>query len=221
MNSIIYQEILAAAKEEENKIAVAIAKNYFGNERKSFYISSRKFTGNTDYTANQVFENDNNRVTYSYAGADANNLVVTISQRRGAGMMSAETGMEIDPAISDVPREKERIQSEQIENAVMQAFTQQAIAGTLPVSDAARVAQLVKTGKMQLMDAINQVHQEAQARQAAQVPAASPEAQPGLAAPGMGAESSPAPQGPGSVMEALQSLRGQPNITMKTKSAVG
>lgn len=219
------QEILAAGAEEENKIAVAIAKSYFGNEKKSFYITSRNFKGDTIYTPNQIFENDNNTVTYSYAGADANSLIVGISQRRGAGQMSAETGMEIDPMISDVEREKDRIQSEQIENAVMQGFTQQVIAGTVPVTDAAKVALYRATGKMSFMEALNKVHEEAQARQAQVAPAGAAETQPGLSMPGMGAEQPSAPQGDqgpglGSLLEALSSSNGRPNVTMKTKTGV-
>lgn len=48
---------------------------------------------------------------------------------------------------------------------------------------------LVKSNKMELAGAVEQVQQEAQQRQAEQVPVGAPEAQPGLAQPGMGAES--------------------------------
>ena len=66
------QEVLAASLTEENKIAISICRTYFGNDRRSFYISTGKTKGHVDYTPNKDFESDNNIVTYSYAGADAN-----------------------------------------------------------------------------------------------------------------------------------------------------
>lgn len=221
MNIQEAQEVFAAAAEEEIKISIAQQKAYFGNERKSFFISSSKFVGDVSYVPNQIFENDNCIVTYSYAGSDANSLVVSLSQRQGSGRMSAETAMEIDPMVSDVPREKARIKSEAVEAAVMAAFTQGVTSGEIPPVDAARVAMLVVTEKMEPMEAIIQVHKEAQARQATIAPAGAPEAQAGLGAPGMGAEQPTAPAAPMSAMEALSSLTGKSNSIMKTKTAVG
>ena len=50
---------------------------------------------------------------------------------------------------------------------------------------------LVKHDKQELAEAVETVQREAQERQAEIVPPESPEAQPGLALPGMGAESMP------------------------------
>ena len=70
------QELLAESLSEENKRAIAIAKTYFGDERRSFYVSFAGAKGHVDYVPNKDFESDDNVVTYSYAGSDANSLVV-------------------------------------------------------------------------------------------------------------------------------------------------
>lgn len=97
----------------------------------------------------------------------------------------------MDPLVDDVEEEHDRIIGESLEAAVLSSLQQQAAAGAIPPSDLARIMQLVLSNQVELADAIAQVHEEAQARQATTVePAApgSPEAQPGLAQPGAGAE---------------------------------
>jgi len=74
---------------------------------------------------------------------------------------------------------------------LLSAVQNQAAEGILPPGDLARIMDLVAHDKKELAEAVEQVQREAQERQAEQVPAMSPEAQPGLALPGMGAESMP------------------------------
>jgi predicted RNase H-like nuclease (RuvC/YqgF family) len=74
-------------------------------------------------------------------------------------------------------------------------ITAQAQSAQIAPHDVARMIQLVLAGK-EIEEAVDQVQQEAQQRQATQAPApdesqgqvTSPEAQPGLAQPGVGAE---------------------------------
>jgi hypothetical protein len=218
------QDVFAASLEEENKRAVAIAKNYFGNERKSFYISSNGFKGNVDYVANTIFENDNNVVTYSYSGADARGLIVELGQRIGLGTLSKQTAQEIDPMVSDPERELDRVTSEVINATILDSFKQQGAAGAIPISDMARIANLVKSDKKTLAQAIEQVQKEAQARQAAQVQPNSAEAQPGLAMPGMGAEAGTGAQpqqGQPSMTQMLSSLSGKQDGSLMSRGQVG
>jgi hypothetical protein len=64
------QLALAASLEQENRIAVAQAKAYFGNQRKSFFVTGAgKDNGPVDYVPNQVFETDVNVVSYPLAGS--------------------------------------------------------------------------------------------------------------------------------------------------------
>jgi hypothetical protein len=180
------QEILAASMQEENKRAIAIAKTYFGEQRRSFYVSRN--AKHVDYVPNKDFETDDNNVTYSYAGADANALVVGLGQRIGLGTMSKRSAQEVDPLIADPEREHDRVVQEALEQALLASVQQQAQAGTIPPSDLAKIMQIVVSDKLPLAEAIEKVNKLAQERQATAAPVGSPETQPGLGAPGMGME---------------------------------
>jgi hypothetical protein len=182
------QEILSASLEEENKRAVAISKSYFGNERKSFFISGRGVNAHVDYVPSKDFENDNNTVTYPHAGSDANSLVVGLGQRIGTGTISKRSAMEIDPMIADPELEHDRIISEALEMALLQSIQQQASQGAIIPSDLALISDMVGSDKESLADAVTKVHELAQKRQATAAPAASAPTQMGLGAPGQGAE---------------------------------
>jgi hypothetical protein len=180
------QEILAASMQEENKRAIAIAKTYFGEQRRSFYVSRN--AKHVDYIPNKDFETDDNNVTYSYAGADANALVVGLGQRIGLGTMSKRSAQEVDPLIADPEREHDRVVQEALEQALLASVQQQAQAGTIPPADLAKIMQIVVSDKLPLAEAIEKVNKMAQERQATAAPMGSPETQPGLSAPGMGME---------------------------------
>ena len=205
------QEVFAASLQEENKRAIAIAKTYFGNERKSFYVSGRGAKGHVDYVPNKDFEDDNNVVSYSHSGADANSLVVGLGQRIGIGIMSKQTAQEIDPFIADPELEKDRVISEGLEQALLQSIQTQASQGAIPPADVAAIAALVASDKMDLAEAVTKIHEEAQKRQATPAPAGAPETMPGLGAPGMGAEQpAQAPAGgPADLQGFLASLGGR------------
>lgn len=215
------QEIFSASLEAENKRAVAIAKTYFGNEKKSFYISTQNFKGSVDYVPNRDFETDNNIVTYSHSGADANALIVGLGQRKGLGMISTETAMQIDPMIADPAKEKDRVIAEQLENTLLQSIQAQAQQGIIPPADLAAIAGYVKTDKLTLAQAVAKVHADAQKRQATAAPAGAPETMPGLGAPGQGAEQPAAsPTAAPTIASVLSSLHGQPNATLTTSRKV-
>ena len=188
------QKTIARALEEENKIAIAQAKAYAGNKPKSFYVSIAKTKGKVDYTPNKHFTTDDNVVSYSQAGADINNLVIAGGQRLAMGTMSKASFMQIDPLVEDVESEKDAVVAEQLEASLLAGLQQQAAQGALPPADLARIMSLVKNDKADLAEAVEKVQREAQERQAQQVEPTSPEAQPGIAQPGMGAEASPTAQ---------------------------
>lgn len=180
------QEILAHSLQEENKRAIAIAKSYFGEQRRSFYVSRN--SKHADYVPNKDFETDENVVTYAYAGADANSLVVGLGQRIGIGTLSKRSAQEIDPLVADPEREHDRVVAEQLEAALLASVQQQAQQGVIPPADLAKIMNLVLTNKMDLAEAVEKVNREAQERQATAAPMGSPETMPGLGAPGMGME---------------------------------
>jgi hypothetical protein len=216
------QEILAQSLVEENKRAVAIAKTYFGNQRKSFYVSTGKRPGHVDYVPNRDFETDVNRVTYPHAGADANALVIGLGQRVGMGTLSTRSAMEIDPMIADPELEEDRIVAEGLQRSLLTSLEQQAAQGALPPHDLARIQVLVAGHTHTLAEAVDVVQKEAQARQATPAPEGTPETQPGIAQPDQGAEQ-PSIQPPGAsqtnLADLLNSLRRPTRETPQEKGA--
>ena len=65
--------------------------------------------------------------------------------------------------------------------------------GPYQPADLASLTKKVMVEKKTLFDAVSEVDEEARERQAQEVPPGAPEAMPGLAAPGMGAEAPMAP----------------------------
>lgn len=189
------QRVLSASLSAENCRAIAIDRGYH-DTAKSFYVSWYKAKGHVDYKPSELFDTDRNVVSYAHAGTDVNGLVVSGGQRVGMGTLSKRGFMELDPLIDDPESEFDRITAESLEFAMLQGLQAQASQGAIPPADLARIMELVKTDKADLAEAIQRAQREAQERQAAQVEAQSPEAQPGLAVPGAGAESTPIPEEP-------------------------
>tara|TARA_B100000131_G_scaffold128812_2_gene125658 strand:- start:511 stop:1290 length:780 start_codon:yes stop_codon:yes gene_type:complete len=187
------QRIMARSLQEENKLAVDMAKTYAGRKGKSFYVTTKNAKGRVDYTPNDNFDSTDNVVSYSQAGADINNLVIGGGQRVGMGTMSKRSFMAIDPLVEDPEFEHDSVIAEQLEQALLISIQQQASEGIIPPADLARIMELVSNDQMELAEAVDKVQREAQERQSTMVEATAPEAQPGLALPGMGAEAMGAP----------------------------
>jgi hypothetical protein len=203
------QKMLAASMQIENRRAIALAKAYAGNKSKSFYVSWKGAKGTVDYTPNKHFDTDNNIVVFSHPGTDVNQLVIGAGQRIGMGTLSKKSFMSLDPMVDDAESEHDTVISESLEAALLSSLQTQAAQGALPPSDLARIAELVRTDRAELADAVQQAQEEAQERQAQEVPEGSPELQPGLAQPGMGMEAQPAaPQGRPPLRELLAQVGG-------------
>lgn len=199
--------VLQTSMQHENAVAIAVDKGYHDTS-KSFYCGWAKAKGAVEYKPSELFDTDENLVSYAQAGTDVQGLVVSGGQRVGMGTLSKRSFMEMDPLIEDAESELDRIVSETVEQALGAGFLQQVTAGAVPVGDAARIAQLVRDDKMDLAAAIEKVQREAQERQAQMVEAQSPEAQPGLAQPGMGAEATAIPEKPMPSVDNLAQLLG-------------
>jgi len=204
------QSAFAQSLLEEDKIAIAIEKAYFGSQPKSFYLSGRS-GGKVDYTPNKLWESDYHTVAYSASGSDVNSLIVGLGQRLGTGLISKESARESDPLISDPELEHDRIVGESMEAALLSSIQAQAAdpQGPYQPADLAYLTKLVMVDNATLYDAVERTNTRAQQRQAAAVPPQAPEAQPGLAMPGMGAEQPTAPAGPPSMESLLSQLGGQ------------
>lgn len=201
-----YQEQNADSMVAENRRAVAVAKAYFGNQKKSFYISMKNAQGHVDYVPDEHFETSDNEVSYSMPGSDVNSMIVGIGQRVGLNMMSRKTGMWLDPLVDDPEFEHDQVVAEGLEGALLASLQQMASQGAIPPSDVASITQKVLEENKSLTQAVSETQEEAQERQSEQVEPGAPEAQPGIAQPGTGAESPESVQEPPQGMANLQRL---------------
>lgn len=181
-----HQELLAASLEEENKIAMEIAKAYWGDTPRTFQVPYTK--GPVTYTPNITFATTEHTVTQAYAGADTNGLVIEGGQRLAQKSMSLKTFMAIDPMITDPDSEHDEIIKEGIEQAFLTSIQTQAAdpAGPWQPLDLARLTELIYTGDLELYEAVQKVHAEAQATQQQSAEGQLPpeQGQPGLAMAG-------------------------------------
>jgi hypothetical protein len=200
----------------ENRLAIAVDKAYFGSRKKTVYLGSTETKRKDEYVPNDLWTTDRHEVASTHAGSDANQLTIGLLQLQGAGVLSRFSVMRKHPMIDNPELEHDRLQVETLEQALLGSVAQMATQGQLPPSDLARIMQLVRDDRMELAEAVLAAQQEAQARQAKQVEQTSPEAQPGLAVPGAGAEAATVPPvQPG--MRNLQSLLGATRlINMRT-----
>jgi len=203
------QETFANSLLHEDKIAIALEKAYWGEQPKTFFLSGRTTQGQESYTPNKVWQTDFHYVAYSAAGSDVNSLIIGLGQRLGVGLMSKESAREADPLITDPEFEKDRIVAESLESALLASIQQQAADpnGPYQPDDLAYIVQQVKSNKMELAEAIQAAQKRAQERQATPVEPGAPEAMPGLATPGMGAEQ-PVGPAPAEGIEGLLSQLG-------------
>jgi hypothetical protein len=205
------QKILAYARQEQDKIAIAVDKGYW-NTPKSFYVPWNGESERLDYTPQELWESDEHRVEYSHAGVDENGRTIEVGQLIGMGLISKEAARRMHPLIKDAELMETQSTNEALTEAVKAALQQQAQQPGANLADYVKIAQYVTQKGMDLLDAVVKVHEEAQQRQAQQtpegapdvVPPGSPQAQPGLAAPGQGAEAAAAIQPPPLSMQDLQ-----------------
>jgi hypothetical protein len=204
------QEIFANSIMEEDKIAIAIEKAYWGSSSKSFFLPGRATVGKVDYLPNKIWETDFHYVAYSAAGTDVNNLIIGLGQRVGTGLMSKESAREADPLISDPDMEHDRIVAEGVEAALLSSIQQQAAnpQGPYQPADLALLVKKVLGENKSLYDAVEEVDMAARERQAQEMPEGAPETMPGLAMPGMGAEAPVAGPPAGGIEALLAQLGG-------------
>lgn len=225
------QETLGLAYQEENRLAVAVARGYFGDSPKSFYVSWKGSKGPVDYTPNVHFENDNQVVSWPHAGSDVNSLIIGLGQRLGLDEISVQTAQELDPYIDDAEEERRRLAAQSVDKAFMASIDQAVAGGQVGPLELSKFAKKVLSGTDKFQ-AWNEIHEEIQQQQAQaqQTPdqggpePGSPEAQPGLMAPGQQAAlglpapgpaagvAAPAP-GVQHMQQLISSLKGAPRAS--------
>ncbi len=107
--------------------------------------------------------------------------------------------------VEDAEAEHDTVVAEQLEEALLSGLQQQAAAGTIPPGDLAAIMSMVRHDRADLAAAVEKVQRQAQERQAEAAGPTDPEAMPGIAAPGAGAESmvAAAAQNPAEGMRAM------------------
>jgi hypothetical protein len=194
-----HQDILAGSLYEENLVAIDTVKAYLPNATKTLLVADGD--GSVTYTPSETFSSVTHSVKYSYSGVSADGLVIEGLQRVGAGVLSNEAFMEVDPMVDDPVFEKGRITSEQLEKALLASIQQQAADPNSPYqpADFAWVIVQVRDKKRDLPSVIADLHEKKQKEQdqAAQGQLPPEQMQPGLAQAGApGTPQAAIPQGP-------------------------
>jgi len=159
------QETFAYALEEENEIAIALAKAYAGDTTKTIFVGTGNSSRAVTYTPNQVFTESDHVVSYPATGTDVNSLIIGLGQRVGLGIMSKQSAARLDPFIENAEAEHDRIIAEGLEQALVAGLQQQATTGQIPPATLAKIMSLVVSDKKELAEALQQVTDEAVAEQ--------------------------------------------------------
>ena len=169
------QETFAYSLEEEDEIAIALAKAWDGDNQRTIYVGTGNAARPVTYVANDTFETDEHVVSYPASGSDINSLIIGIGQRVGLGIMSKQTAATLDPYIDNPEMEHDAIIAEGLEQALMSGLQQQASQGAIPPLVVSKIMQLVKDDRMELAEALNKVTEDALKEQQKQQPAAGQE----------------------------------------------
>lgn len=216
------QEAFATALEAENRLAIAIARGWWGDRKVTFHFTERRRLRTGTYAPDEVFnETDYHKVSYPVAGADLNALVVGMGQRIGLGIMSKRSAAEMDPLVDDPELEQDRITAEALDTAMLTSLQTAATDGSLPPAVVARVSDLVRSDKMTLAKALEAaLAEQAEAQAAQQQAAAAPTGLEGMMAD-TAAQATGQPQALPPVGEAgqgLQNLAGLMSALRKTNT---
>ncbi len=166
------QEQFAHALEDEDRIAIRLAKAIDGDTPRTIYVGVGNARRPVTYTPNSTFEVEEHVVSYPATGADMNALIIGVGQRIGLRTMSKQTAASLDPYIDDPEVEHDRITQESLEEALLQGILQQAQQGAIPPLVLSKLMTLVGNDNMELADALVKVTEDAAKEQAAQQQAA-------------------------------------------------
>ena len=170
------QEAFAFALEQENEVAIGLAKSWDGNNKRTIYIGTGNSFSPVTYVANETFITTEHVVAYPATGSDLNSLIIGIGQRVGLGIMSKQTAANLDPYVDNPDVEHDRIIAESLEQALVASIQQQASSGSLPPLVLSKIMQLVRDDKMEIAEALNKVTEDAMKEQKSKAEAETPDA---------------------------------------------
>jgi len=155
------QETFAYSLQEEDKVAIELAKSWAGDTKRTIYVGTGNAARPITYVPNETFETSEHVVSYPASGSDINSLIIGIGQRVGLGIMSKQTAATLDPYIDNPETEHDSIIAEGLEQALMSGLQQQAASGAIPPLTVSKIMALVKNDKMELAEALNKVTEDA------------------------------------------------------------
>lgn len=213
-------DLMQVSLEEENRIATAVDKGFWGGMTRRIFVSFPGDTGHKSYTPEKLWDTDAHEVVYPFAGQDMAQITITAAQAVGVGILSKRHAAEIHPLVDDPEAEFDRITVERMRDALLDGVMMQLQtpgAGIEPI-DAAWIIKNVGDDSMEIEDAVIKVHEARQRAQA--TPNPDPAAQqPGISPAGAGVEAPPvipgAGAGVGDLNSLLMSLTG-PQLAAKT-----
>ena len=200
------QETFAFALEEENEVAIALAKRLDGSASRTIFVGTGNARRPVTYVANDTFEIDEHVVSYPASGTDMNQLIIGLGQRVGLGIMSKGTAATLDPFIDNPELEHDQIISEGLEQALVTGLQQQASTGAIPPLTLAKIMELVRNDKMELAEAMNKVTEDALKEQQAQQDGQPPTTPDQAAAPGTVAAMAGGVPDPAQTMPGMKTL---------------
>jgi hypothetical protein len=162
------QEAFSYSLEEENEVAIELAKAWAGDVTKTIYVGTGNASKPVTYTPNETFQVTEHVVSYPATGSDLNSLIIGVGQRVGLGIMSKRTAATLDPYIDNPEQEHDQIIAEGLEQALMSGLQQQAASGQIPPLVLSKIMSMVQNDRMELAQALNKVTEEAAKKQQAQ-----------------------------------------------------
>lgn len=189
-------QIMQVAKEHEHRLAIAYAKAVGRSRPVSVYVPGRKSAGLETYVASDLFDTDQTQVRYPVPGVNTSGLLIGAGQSLGTGMMSQAEARRLNPLVEDPRQTGIDIRTEALEQQAT-AFLSMVLESA--PEEYAMAIRLTRQG-LAIEDVIERVQRAVQERQATTgepgtpegpgIPG-SPEAQPGLGAPGVADEPAP------------------------------
>ena len=180
--------VMAHSLGHVNDFIAAMENAYFPRRKYTVFSGWTGDTSQVEYTPADIWEEGAASVVrYPMPGMDGYNASITIATMMETEMISKDTGRLLHPFVHDSDLEHDKIAVETVKTAIEQSFAQAVQSGQMAMTDLARVYELMSGGK-DLHEAVIQANEEAQARQAEQVPATDPAAQPGINDPTSGGQ---------------------------------
>lgn len=215
------QRVLEEGKEWRYKISAMTDKAFFGGFSKTIEIDNGASQHEITYDPAELWTTFGVKVSYRLGGSDAEASVIGAGQRMGMGTLSRESFMEVDPMVTEVELEKDRITAEAVEQAFLARIQQEAnlpeAESSWSATDYAEFGRIIRDDEKDLYDAYADVN-EAAAQRRAELAQAAQEGSltPTQAQPGVDGEVPPAIAGPSESGQNLTRLLGQLRLAERT-----